>query len=96
MTHSPCPILLDASVLLNLYATGRLREIAAALPCQLAVADYVLEQEALYTWVVDPDGTHERPEPLDLSPLVHEGLIRVMRLEHPGEETYLCRPCRLD
>ena len=86
MQGSPRSLLLDASCLLNLYATGRLREIAAALPYHLAVADYVLEQEALYTWVADPDGTHVQREPVDLSPLVGEGLIRVMRLEHPDEE----------
>ena len=79
-------LLLDASCLLNLYATGRLREIAAALPYHLAVADYVLEQEALYTLVADPDGTLLQREPVDLSPLVGKGLIRLMRLEHPDEE----------
>ena len=36
-------LLLDAGCLLNLYATDRLLEIAAALPWQLAVVDYVLE-----------------------------------------------------
>ena len=40
-------LLLDASCLLNLYATGRMIETAAALPWQLAVVDYVLEHEAL-------------------------------------------------
>ena len=41
-------LLLDASCLLNLYATGRLREIAEVLPYQLCVAGYVAEQEALF------------------------------------------------
>lgn len=86
MTNPPRPLLLDASCLLNLYATGRLGEIAAALPYQLGVADYILEREALYTWVPDPAGTGERKEPVDLSSLVHEGLFRVLRLERSEEE----------
>ena len=86
MTNPPRALLLDASCLLNLYATGRLREIASALPYQLGVADYVLEREALYTWAPDPAGTGERKEPVDVSSLVHEGLIHVLRLEHSEEE----------
>ena len=86
MTNTPGSLLLDASCLLNLYATGRLREIAAMLPYQLRVADYVLEQEALYTWLPDPASTREQRVPVDLSFLVREGLIQVMRLEHLEEE----------
>ena len=86
MTDSPRFLLLDASCLLNLYATGFLREIADTLPYQFAVADYVLEQEALHTWVPEPDETREERVPVDLSPLVREGQIHVMRLEHSEEE----------
>ena len=86
MTDSPRFLLLDASCLLNLYATGFLREIAATLPYQFAVADYVLEQEALYTRLPEPDETREQHVPVDLSPLVREGLIHVMRLERLEEK----------
>ena len=81
-------LILDASCLLNLYATGRLIEIAAAPPWQLAVADYVLEQEALYVRTI---GAHEEQEgtvPVDLSPLIDEGLLLVLRLENPSEQGY--------
>ena len=78
-------LLLDAGCLLNLYATDRLLEIAAALPWQLAVVDYVLEQEALYVRII---GAHKEQEtvPVDLSPLIDEGLLLVVRLETPSEE----------
>ena len=79
-------LLLDASCLLNLYATGRLLEIAPALSWQLAVTDYVLEQEALYVRTI---GAHEEQEgtvPVDLSPLIDAGLLLVLRLETPSEE----------
>ena len=86
MTDSPRFLLLDASCLLNLHATGFLREIAATLPYQFAVADYVLEQEVLYVWLPESDETREECVPVDLSPLVSEGLIHVMSLEHLEEQ----------
>ena len=76
-------LLLDAGCLLNLYATDRLLEIAAALPWQLAVVDYVMEQEVLYVRII---GAQEGTVPVDLSPLIDEGLLLVMRLETPSEE----------
>ena len=86
MTHFRSTLLLDASCLLNLYATGRFRDIAVTLPYQIAVADYVLDVEALYVWRLDPTGTRDEAEPVDLSSLVDEGLVRVMTLETPDEE----------
>ena len=80
-------LLLDASCLLNLYGTDRILEIAPALSWQLAVADYVLEQEALYVRTI---GAHEEQEgtvPVDLSPLIDAGLLLVLRLENPSEQS---------
>ena len=79
-------LLLDASCLLNLYATGRMIEIAAALPWQLAVVDYVLEQEALYVRAIGAYEEQGETVPVDLSPLVDDGLLLVVRLENPSEE----------
>ena len=79
-------LILDASCLLNLYATDRMLEIAAALPWQLAVADYVLEQEALYVRTIGAQEEQEETVPVDLSPLIDEGLLLVLRLETPSEE----------
>ncbi|HEX2522639.1 MAG TPA: hypothetical protein VHP35_10980, partial [Terriglobia bacterium] len=42
------PIILDASCLLNLYASRKLREIAVTSPQPFVVAEYVVQQEALY------------------------------------------------
>ncbi len=86
MNPSEC-LVLDASCLLNLYATGRLREIALAVAAQLKVADYVLEREALYTWHTDPSGIRVEAVPLDLTLLVKDGLIRVIQLDHPEEQS---------
>ena len=79
-------LLLDAGCLLNLYATYRLLEIAAALPWQLAVVDYVLEHEALYVRTIGAHKEQEETVPVDLSLLIDEGLLLVVRLETPSEE----------
>ena len=86
MTRPLGTLVLDASCLLNLYATGRFSDIAIALPYQLAIADYVLEVEALYVWRPDSTGTREEPEPVDLSSLVEDSLVQVIGLANPEEE----------
>lgn len=85
MTHLLELILLDASCLLNLYATGRLRDIALALPHHLGVAKYVREREALYVWRRGTTRNEDEQVPVDLTPLVDEGLVKVERLERPEE-----------
>lgn len=80
-------LVLDASCLLNLYATGHLREIALTVGARIEVADYVLEREAIYIWQTDSTGAREEAVPVDLAPLVEEGLIKVVRLEHPDDQS---------
>ena len=57
------------------------------LPYQLVVADYVLEQEAIYVRIPGPEGLYDERAPVDLYPLVNEGLIQVMRLEQLQEKS---------
>ena len=80
-------LLLDANCLLNLYATGLLREITVALPYQFWVADYVVEHEALFIWRPCPIDARDVKEPVDLTPLLEEGLIQLMSLVHQAEES---------
>ena len=86
MTQFADLVLLDASCLLNLYATDRIRDIALASSYRLGVADYVLEQEVLFIWRPVEGEAHEERVPVHLSPLVHEGLLLILRLEHQEEE----------
>ena len=81
-------LLLDASCLLNLYATGRLLEVAQALPWQLAVVDYVMEQEALFVRTIEQHEEQGETVPVDLSQFIDGGLILVVSLEGPGEQAY--------
>ena len=87
MERRSASLILDASCLLNLYATERFGEILASLREQVGVADYVLEEEALFIRrEASADGQDDQFL-VDLSPFVSEGLVEVMRLESPNEET---------
>ena len=79
-------LLLDASCLLNLYATGRLHDIALAINWRLGVARYVLDAEALFIRNTDADGVFQGVVSVDLTPLICEGLIGVFDLEGPLEQ----------
>ena len=86
MERGPASLILDASCLLNLYATERFGDIAASLHEQVAVADYVLEEEALFIRrEASADGEDDQLL-VDLSPFVSEGLVEAMRLASPSEE----------
>lgn len=78
--------MLDASCLLNLYATGRFSEMAIVQPFGLAVADYVIQNEALY--VRAPASEGEERIAVDLSSVVRERLIQVLTLRG-GKESEL-------
>ena len=87
MERRPANLILDASCLLNLYATERFGEIAASLREQVAVADYVLEEEALFIRrEASADGEDDQVL-VDLSPFVSEGSVEVIRLASRDEET---------
>ncbi len=86
MESGPGTVLLDASCLLNLYATERFGVIASSLREHVAVADYVVDQEALYVRRRPSADAPEEQAPVDLSPLVPDGVVEVMRLERPEEE----------
>lgn len=81
------PIVLDASCLLNLYASGRLREITRTLLQPLAVAEYVVQQEAPYIRRRESEQDQEERELVDLTPLVSMGLIQVMTIDSEAEAT---------
>ena len=91
------PIVLDASCLLNLYASGRLKEIAESLPEPLVVCDYVIEQEALFVIRKESEQDEEQKKSVDLSPFVSTGLIKVISMNSEDEkETFVDLATELD
>ena len=86
MDNQPAVLILDASTLLNLYATGKTsRDSECRAKSIYAVAEYVLREEALFVWRRDTDDDVPARAPLDLDPLIEDGLIEVMTLT-AGEE----------
>ena len=77
-------MLLDACCVLNLYATGRMDRILRALPWRIAVADRVAG-EALYLRRGGGGEDTDERDPVDLGPLIAQGLIEVLQLENEDE-----------
>lgn len=86
MVRQPVGLVLDTSCLLNLYATGHFREIAVSLREQVSIANFVLEEEALFIRRDAPTDSQDELDPVDLSPFVSEGLVEVMYLESLNEK----------
>jgi predicted nucleic acid-binding protein len=81
---APGQILLDACCVLNLYATGRMEAILRALPLPCAVAERVVAEALHVRRGGDGEDADER-DPVDLAPLIAQGLIEVLRLETDEE-----------
>lgn len=91
------PIILDASCVLNLYASGRFKEIAESLPEPLVVSDYVVEREALFIAYKESEQDEEQKKTVDLSSLVSAGLIKVISIYGEKEqETFVDLATELD
>lgn len=84
-------VLLDACVLINLHATGRIEEMLAALPYRFAVARYVLEEETLSVLSGQDAQGRAVPEPIRLGSLVEAGLLEVLQVTSPAEQRALVR-----
>ncbi|MEF2279443.1 hypothetical protein V3W47_14160 [Deinococcus sp. YIM 134068] len=65
---------LDACALINLYASGRLAEVAGVLGVRFHVVPKVYPEEAGYILSPQPDGRRER-ERIDLSPMIQRGVV---------------------
>lgn len=91
------PIILDASCLLNLYASGKLKEIAETFNEPLVVSDYVLRHEALFIRHKKSELDEEEKQPVNLDPLVSTGLIKVISVTNEKEQnTFIDLATELD
>jgi len=87
MSEFPCKgIILDACCVINLYASGYMRDILETIPPQVSVAAYVLYEESnrIYTGPLD-DPTRET-ELINLQPFIDDNLIQIVSLECEAEE----------
>lgn len=91
------PIILDASCALNLYASGRFRDIAESLPEQLMVSDFVIEQEALFIRERVSEQEEEQRIVVDLGPFISDGSIKIASLDSEDEQqTFIDLATELD
>ena len=70
-------VILDACVVINLYASGYMQAILAAIPCKIMMTSYVKDEETLST-IGRADG--------DLQQFIDNGLIVIVEPEFEQEE----------
>ncbi|MFC3833338.1 MULTISPECIES: hypothetical protein [Deinococcus] len=88
------PWFLDACSLINLYASGRLADVARHVQGPLLIVPKVVEEAG---WVFERVGL-ERGErrPIDLRPHSDAGVVQVVRLTHTAHLAFLDLAHRID
>jgi predicted nucleic acid-binding protein len=76
------PVVIDASTLLNLLATGEVESILGSLAVEKFVCP-IAADEVLYLRSMNPEEPHER---VSIHPLFEAGLLTLARLESAEEE----------
>lgn len=82
-------VILDASCLINLSASGQLRSIIAALPINVAVTHYVHVDEVLWEYAGPDDNVAQTKQPINLQPLIDQGYLQVVDTESEAEALML-------
>ena len=90
-------IFLDTGCLLNLYASQNLESIVTTISSDFSVADYVLEQEAIYVWSGSRNDKRRERTPVNIVPLIQQNLIKVESLVSDSEKsTFIDMAARMD
>lgn len=88
MRSSGAGILLDACVVINLFASRHMAAILDTAPGQVAVADLVVA-ESLYVRRGGAGDDANEPEPVDLSPLIATNRLSVLTATDEELETFV-------
>ncbi len=88
-------ILLDASCVMNLYATRQMPEILRAHSARFGIVVNVRE-ESLYVRRGGSGTDAEEHDPVDLEPLIQSGVLVVFDLTPDEETTFIAFAARLD
>lgn len=88
-------VLLDASCVLNLFATGRIEDILRAFPARFGVVAKVRE-ESLFVLRGGGGADAEERDPVDLAPLIQSGLLIELDLAPDEQPTFVAFAARLD
>lgn len=79
-------IILDACCVMNLYASRRMAGIVSSIRETVAVAVYVMDFEALSVYSSSKSASPQEREPIDLQPLIDDGLLIPADLETEAED----------
>ncbi len=74
-------VILDACVIINLYATGYMRSILESIPKPVSIAAYVHEMEAHRIYTGPYEDVTKETELINLQPFVDSKLLQVVPLE---------------
>lgn len=78
-------LILDASPLICLYASGQMENILSSIPKTVTVAAYVKSIEVKHIYNQPVKGVEQPTEPIDLQPIIDKGLLKVVNLEVEDE-----------
>src|SRR6266568_2732323 len=82
----PCDgVILDACVIINLYASGYMQSVLESIPKPTSIAAYVYEMEAQRIYTGTDDDVAKETELINLRSLVDGKLLRVVPLEDGPE-----------
>lgn len=73
-------LLLDASAAISLFASRRMDDILASLPCKASVIDIIRNHEIRYIWGGSEPNVRECKESIDLQPLIDENVLTEVTL----------------
>ena len=82
-------LLIDASCLINLYASNQLANILRSIPKTVAVAAYVADREALFIHSEINESGERTKEQIILQPFVNAGLLHLVDLASEEEAEIL-------
>jgi len=78
-------VILDACVIINLYASGHMQSILESIPKPVSIAAYVYEMEAQRIYADSDDDMAMETESINLQPFVQSELLHVVPLENGSE-----------
>lgn len=78
-------LIIDASCLINLYASNQLANILQSIPKNVAVAAYVADRETLFVYGELNEKGERTKEQIALQPLINIGLLHIVDLDSEDE-----------
>lgn len=90
-------VILDASCIINLYASGQMEGILKSIQKAVTVATFVIDREALWIYGGPNENVKQVKQRIELQPFVEAGLLKMVTIETEIEaETYVNLAIEID